>query len=485
MKEFYRKESPVVGYAGFGGGVSYLKGGASKDYWSLEFRANAHDSLTAGASNGPRVDSSGNVYSAFYFDTSSGSSEKLAGLLKTDSEGVLQWARGYTDNSTTVANYGFDVSSSGTILHSVRTDNKYIEQQLLATDGTTTSWIKRIGNGPSTSDRILGEFGVRIGASGGHYLTGADYDNIISNAKLALFKLDAGGDISWSRSIYYSSGQDVTPGRQFGIDSSENTYHCMQYYLMPMASNGYKKASTIAKYNSSGTLQWKQEYKIGSSATNWDLIDLKGAVCDSSGNSYAYGRYVQASLFSSARGIIIKSNSSGTLQWIKQVPKDSDGYGGETEYSGAVDSSGNLYVTTTGRHNSDRTTVVVHKFNSSGVAQWSRKLYYNASALGMTWGFCSVDSNDNLYVTAYVSVSSVTRIYLIKVPTDGTGTGDYGNVTWDSTTTTSISDVASGTGYATNTSGLSEASLSQVTATITMPQTNISSPSLNNTSYAS
>jgi len=41
MKEFYRKESPVVGYAGFGGGVSYLKGGASKDYWSLEFRADA------------------------------------------------------------------------------------------------------------------------------------------------------------------------------------------------------------------------------------------------------------------------------------------------------------------------------------------------------------------------------------------------------------------------------------------------------------
>ncbi len=460
-------------------------GGASKDYWSLGFRANAYDSLTAAASNGPRVDSSGNVYSSFYFDDSSGNGEVLAGLLKTNSEGVLQWARGYTDTSTTVANYGFDVSSSGTILHSVRTGNKYIEHQLLATDGTTTSWIKRIGNGPSTSDRIMGEFGVRIGASGGHYLTGKDKDNIISNDKLALFKLDATGGISWSRAIYYSSGQDVKPGRSFGIDSSENTYHCMEYYLMPMASNGYKKASTIAKYNSSGTLQWKQEYKIGSSDTNWDLIDLKGLVCDSSGNSYAFGRYVQASLFSGAIGIIIKSNSSGTLQWIKQVPKDSDGYGGEVEYSGSIDSSGNLYVNTTGRHNSDRTSVVVHKFNSSGVAQWSRKLYYNAAVVDMPWGFCSVDSNDNLYVTAYATVSSVRRVYLIKVPSDGTETGDYGNVTWASTTTTSVSDVASGTGYATNASPLSEASLSQVTATITMPQTNVSSPSLNNTSYRS
>jgi hypothetical protein len=481
MKEFYRKESPVVGYAGFGGGVSYLKGGASKDYWSLEFRADAYNSSSSAASNGPRVDSSGNVYSAFYFDDSSGNSERLAGLLKTNSEGVLQWARGYTASSTSISNYGFDVSSSGTIFHHVRKGNTYIEHQSLATDGTTTSWIKSLGADPN--DNILSDIACRIGASGGHYITGNDKDNIVSRNKLALFKLDAGGGISWARALYDASSLSPQPGRSFGIDSSENTYHSLQYST---GAPNYYKSSTIVKYNSSGSIQWKNEYTIGSSGTNWDLIDLKGAICDSSGNSYAYGRYVQASLFSGSRGIIIKSNSSGTVQWVKQVPKDSDGYGGELDYSGSgIDSSGNLYLNVSGRHNSDRTTVVVHKFNSSGVAQWSRKLYYNASALAMSWGFCSVDSNDNLYVTAYVTVSSVKRIYLIKVPTDGTGTGDYGNVTWASTTTTSISDVASGSGYATNTSGFTDASLSQVTATITMAQTNISSPALNNTSYPS
>ncbi len=102
------------GLAGFGGGVAYLTGsGVPKDYWSLGFRADAYDSRTGGTSNGPRVDSSGNVYSAFYFDDSSGNSEKLAGLLKTNSEGVLQWAMGYTSTSTTVSNVGFDVSSAG------------------------------------------------------------------------------------------------------------------------------------------------------------------------------------------------------------------------------------------------------------------------------------------------------------------------------------------------------------------------------------
>ena len=479
MYNFHKKEAPLLGLQGSGGGLSYLQGGASKDYWSLEFRVNAYDSLTSGASNGPRVDSSGNVYSAFIFDTSSGGSEKLTGLLKTDSEGVLQWSRGYSSSSTSVTNYGFDVSSSGTIFHHIRQGNTYIEHQLLATDGTTTSWIKSLGADPN--DNILSDIACRIGASGGHYITGNDKDNIVSRSKLALFKLDASGGISWARALYDASSLGPQPGRSFGIDSSENTYHALQY-----STGDTFKRSTIVKYNSSGSIQWKNEYKIGSSSTNWDLIDLKGAICDSSGNNYAYGRYVQASLFSGSRGIIIKSNSSGTVQWVKQVPKDSDGYGGELDYSGSgIDSSGNLYLNTSGRHNSDRTTVVVHKFNSSGVAQWSRKLYYNASALAMSWGFCSVDSNDNLYVTAYVNISNARRVCLIKVPTDGTGTGDYGNVTWASTTTTSISDVANGSGYATNTSGFTDASLSQVTATITIPQTDISSPALNNTSYVS
>lgn len=467
--------------------LSYGVGG-SKDYWSLELRPNTHDAGTSVTGNGPRVDSSGNVYSAFAFDDSSGNNEVLAGLIKTDSEGVLQWVRGYTPRTDRtdmgIENHGFDVSSSGTILHAISQGYKRLEYELLATDGTTTSYIKRIGEGPASGDRVFNPFGVRIGASGGHYLTGRDFDNIQSGAKFSVYKLTSGGAISWARYIKgSSSAQDMYTGRQFGIDSSENTYHSMYYYLLPMAGNGYRNASTIAKYNSSGTLQWKQEYKIGSSSTAWDLIQIKGVTCDSSGNSYAFGRYVQASFFSGARGIIIKSNSSGSTQWVKQVPQDSDGYGGELEYGGAVDSSGNLYVNTTGRHNSDRVAVVVHKFNSSGVAQWSRKLYYNAAALGLVWGFCSVDSNDNLYITAYVPVSSVNRVVIFKVLTDGTGTGDYGNLTWASTTTTSISDISSGSGYELNVSNLGAGSLNQVNGTISIDQTNISSPSLNTLSY--
>ncbi len=472
------------GLAGFGGGVAYLTGsGVPKDYWSLGFRADAYNSRTGANSNGPRVDSSGNVYSAFYFDDSSGNSEKLAGLLKTNSEGVLQWAMGYTSTSTTVTNYGFDVSSAGNIFYHIRQGNTYIEHQLLATDGTFTAWMKSLGADPN--DNITGDIACRIGDSGGHYITGKDDDNIYTKGKLALFKLDGSGDIDWARALHGQSDQDyITPGRSFGIDSSENIYCCVNHYEHPIAPN-YRKSSDIAKYNSSGTIQWKNEYKIGSSSTNWDLIDLKGVACDSSGNSYGFGRYVQDSLFSGSRGILIKSNSSGTVQWVKQVPKDGDGYGGVLETSAGIDSSGNIYLTTTGRYNSDRTSIVIHKINSSGVAQWSRELYYNAAAESMAWGYCSVDSNDNLYVTCYVPVSSVSRVYLLKVPTDGTGTGDYGNVTWATTTTTTISDVANGTGYATTTSPLTDASLSQVEASITISQTTISSPALNNTSYLS
>jgi len=465
--------------------LSYGVGIARGDYWSLEFKANAYDSSTSGTSNGVRVDSSGNVYFPFYFDDSSGNSSRLAGLLKTDYQGVLKWARGYTSTSTAVTNYGCDVSSSGTIFHHLRQGNTYVEHQLLATDGTTTSWTRSLGADPA--DNLYNNIANRIGASGGHYITGQDIDNIVAKPKLAIFKLNATGGISWARALHGPSDQNyITPGVEFGIDSSENTYHIVNHYEHPFGTGtGYKKSSDIAKYNSSGSIQWKKEYKIGSSATDWDLIDLKGITCDSSGNSYAYGRYVQASLFSGSKGIIIKSNSSGTLQWFKSIPKDSSGTtGGELIRSGAIDSSGNFYTTTTGRHNSDRTTVVVHKLNSSGSVVWSYKLYYNASASNINWGFCSIDSNDNLYVSGYVNVSGVEKLILIKVPSDGTGQDDYGDVTWASTTTTSVSNVASGTGYSTGTSPLTSSTLSQVTATITIPQTNVS-PAINNTSYPS
>ena len=111
------------------------------------------------------------------------------------------------------------------------------------------------------------------------------------------------------------------------------------------------------------------------------------------------------------------------------------------------------------------------------------KLYYNASASNIDWGYCSIDSNDNLYVSGYATVSGVARVVLIKVPSDGTGQDDYGNLTWASTTTTSISDISSGSGYELNVSNLGAGSLNQVNGTISIDQTNISSPSLNTLSY--
>ena len=452
---------------------SYFPAGAP--YWSLEIRPYAYDALTSAASNGPRVDSSGNVYSTFYMDDSSDNPDRLAGLLKTTDKGVLQWVRGYSSTSTTVSNYGFDASSSGDIFQHIRQGN-YIEHQLLATDGTTTSWTRSIGSDPN--DRISGEIACRFGASGDYYITGADRDNIISKSKFALFKLDSNGAISWARVLHGQPDQGyITPGRIFGIDSSDNTYHCINRYVHPISPR-YTKCSEIAKYNSSGTLQWKREFRVGS-ISDWDVFDLKGTVCDSSGNSYSFGRYVQANSFSGSRGIIVKMNSSGTTQWVKQIVKDSDGYGGELNYSGDVDSSGNFYATTSGRHNSDRNTIVVHKWNSDGAPQWSRKLYYNQSAINMSWGYCSVDSNDNLYVTGYINYSGARAVCVLKVPTDGTETGDYGNVTW-----ASISSPAEDNAHwYESDSPLTDAPLSQVEAAITIPQTNISSPSINTTSY--
>ena len=463
----------------------------SLDYWSLGIRTNSYDNNNSGAGGGVSVDNDGNVYFSFIgTDNSNTKSESQACLVKADANGNVQWVKSFTDTATQVQSTTIDVSGTGEIYYAWRRNSlQRIEQILLNTNGSTQTWSTRIGQ--TSTNRILNQIANKTGASGGHYVTGSDYDRQYpSVSAFYLAKLSATGTISDDRGFIGASTQGITPGRHFGIDSSENTYHTIGYYEDPMASNGYKKASTVIKYNSSLSFQWAKEFKINNNPTDWDLIDLKGCDTDSSGNTYAWGRYVHAQEFSGARGFIAKIDSSGSLQWAREVEKDSDGYGGELEYSGVVDSSGNFYWTNSGLYNSTsgRNSVVVNKINSSGVMQWTREMYVNnLTSHGIAWGMVSVDGNNNLYVMGYAKLptsSDPNGIYVLKVKDDGTETGTYGNVTWASRTTYTINSLTSGSEFSYGNTTLApphqgDTSVAQVDGTFTTTNTDYGTGSVN------
>tara|TARA_Y100000004_G_scaffold114811_1_gene128919 strand:+ start:667 stop:2163 length:1497 start_codon:yes stop_codon:yes gene_type:complete len=493
MKDFNVKQKPLSSMVSMGGGAFSLfnKSGGALPYWSLQLRPNSYDANTSGSCNGPRVDSDGNVYISFIMDDNSGNNERLAGIVKTDVDGVVQWVKGYSNTSTTVNSCSLDVTSNGTILHAYKTStNKHIEHQLLSTDGATQTWTRRLGNGPSSGSRIQGNIACRIAPNGNYLISGMDNDQIDSNASsFIMFKLNSSsGAIDDDNGLYSnSSGSSPEAGRQFGVDSSSNSYFVMKYYDIPQAPN-YAIASTIVKYNSSGAEQWKKEFTINPSGlTQWDVLQFNGCDVTSGGDVYAYGKIVRDNNFVGAMGLIIKTNSSGTVQWAKKIPKENN-YGGEIDYSGCVDSSGNFYWIESNRYNgvSSRPSIVVHKVNSSGVVQWARELYHNThTTSGLSWGFISVDSNDNLYIQCYGKVTSSSDplgLYVIKVPSDGTETGDYGPLTWATKTPRAIEGLANNSnGYATGNSSLSSTSNPSASeGSFTINITNFSSPTVNN-----
>ena len=495
MKDFHVKQKPLSSLVSMGGGAFSLfnkSGGGGPQYWSLQLRPNTYSANTSGGGNGPRVDGDGNVYASFYFSDNSGNSERLAGIVKTDSSGVVQWVKGYSDPSTSVSSYSHDVASNGTVFHAYRTSsNDHVEHQLLSTDGATQTWSRRLGNGPGSGNRIEGNIACRIAPNGDYIVSGLDRDQIDSNANsFIMFRLNSSnGTIVDDNGLYSnSSGSNPEPGRQFGVDSSSNSYFAMYYYDIPQSPN-YAQASTVVKYNSSGTEQWKKHFQIYSSGlSQWDVLRFNGCDVTPGGDVYAYGTYVQGSQFSGSRGLIIKIDSNGDSQWAKSVPKES-GYGGDIDYSGCVDSSGNFYWAESNRYNSNssRPSVVIHKMNSSGVVQWARELYHNTlTSSGLGWSYVSVDSNDNLYIQCYGKVtgsSDPNGFYMIKVPTDGTETGDYGPLTWATKTARTLSAVPkwSSSGYNTGNSSLSSTSNpNSVEGSFTINITDFPSPTVNN-----
>ena len=240
-------------------------------------------------------------------------------------------------------------------------------------------------------------------------------------------KYNSSGTLQWDRTLGRITYNDIFQG--VTVDSSDNIIVC-----------GYTQTSTtnyglFAKYNSSGTLQWQKG--LGASVGVASVTSFRDVKIDSSDNIIVVG----ATLADGAGGtdaLIAKYNSSGTLQWDRTL----GGTGTDTLYSISVDSSDNIIVV--GHTNSDgegNDDVLIAKYNSSGTLQWDRILggiiYDQGRAV-------TIDSSDNIIITGYTASDGEGNqdILIAKYNSSGTfqwskslgGTGnDYGtNVRVDS-----------------------------------------------------
>jgi hypothetical protein len=322
---------------------------------------------------GIATDSSGNVYVTGGFritaDFGSGTSLNSAGgidgfVAKYDTSGTVEWAEsiggtssisGYgiaTDSSGNVYVTGFYQGTanfgSGTSLNS-NAGNYDVFIAKYNTSGTA-QWATRLGATGYDEGR-----GIATDSAGNVYVTGYYSGNttfggitLTSNAGSSdafVVKYDTSGTAQWAESI---GGGLSDHGYGIAADSSGNVYVTGRYngnitIGTTQLTNAGGEDAFVAKYNTSGIVQWARKISGTGSDRGNDIVT------DSAGNVYVTGYYentitigsTQLTSVGSFDVFVAKYDTSGTAQWAKTI----GGADSNRGYSISVDSSGNVYVT--------------------------------------------------------------------------------------------------------------------------------------------
>ena len=261
-----------------------------------------------------------------------------------------------------------------------------------------------------------------------------------------LFLNNPAGDGPYWIGLLGGSGYDL--GYSIAVDSSGNVYVC-----------GYSFASgtydfLIAKYNTSGAIQWQRRLGDSSSDDRGNSIAV-----DTSGNVYVCG-------FSNASGTndlqIAKYNTSGAIQWQRRLERRPRGSGEDYGNSIAVDSSGNVYVC--GYSNASGTyDFLIAKYDTSGAIQWQRRLGGSSNDISLS---IAVDSSGNVYVCGFSNASGTNDFLIAKLPGDGSLTGQLGGYSFTYAAST-LTDAASSLTDAASSLTDAASSLTSATSSLT------------------
>lgn len=316
-------------------------------------------------------------------------------LVKLNPQGTIVWQTVLSNTSTSIG-YSVKVDSSG---------NVYVAGLAASSGNDVFEVAKYNSSGVLQWQKRFGNgalgataYSLALDSSANVYVGGRYYNG--GTYDFMLLKYDSAGTIQW-RQKYAASSYDCY-GQGVTVDSSGNIY-----------ITGYTNMSAswdmlLLKYDSSGTLLWQRKLGVGST-------EIANAVAtDSSGNVYICG-------YSNTTGadalVIAKYNSSGTVQWQKFLEN-----GQAQGYGITIDSSNNIYVCGHSRYFGSQ-DMYVAKYDTSGTIQWQRRIGNNTnSEQGRS---VAVDGQGNVYLAGIGQVSGVWNILYAKLPADGSKTGTY------------------------------------------------------------
>jgi hypothetical protein len=357
--------------------------------------------LSLSNGRGVAVAPSGNIYIV-------GNISTFMLIAKYNSSGTLQWQRSLGTVSNPEEGWAIAIDPSENVYITGYADVAgQANNVIIAKYNTsgTIQWQKQLA-GVGTKN----EYGTSIAVDSASNVYVTAYSNASAgggNFDFLTFKLDSSGNMSWQRSLSGTgfSGTSSDFGIGIALDSASNVY------VTGFSDNNSTYDLVLAKYNTTGTLQWQRT--LGNNTGGSDAG--YGVVVDSANNIYVTG------LINGIGILVAKYNSSGAIEWQRSLT----GSAIISAVGAAVDSSNNVYVTAygdisgSGGANYD---IFTAKYDSAGTLQWQRKLSTTAS--DQSYGI-ALDSSGSMYNIGVTNVSGVAVALLTKFPSDGTLTGTY------------------------------------------------------------
>lgn len=287
---------------------------------------------------GITVDASGNIYIAATYDDSSTTSSRVGVLVKYDSSGNLLFQSTYQPTSTSTQAWAVALDSTAANAYSVgRLGYSSWDLFIVKHDSSgTAQWMQGLSGG-GTKD---GANGVVVDSSG-NIIAAGSYGALVSSTNYGyalIVKYDSSGNQLYKKRFTDTTAQRDSTFNSIALDSSGNIYCCgTAEYNAALGSD----IIILSKFDSSANLLWTK------GLYNTDINtypDGYGVAVDSDSMVYIIG---SASNFNPDRIIIAKYDSSGTLQWQKFIAVSGyDLTSGINRPSKIAVDSGSVYITT-------------------------------------------------------------------------------------------------------------------------------------------
>lgn len=378
---------------------------------------------------GIAADSSSNVYLSGWLSGtgSTYADDDIVWVSKWPSAGTAPtWQRSAQDTNITACEVEDSViDSTSDIIIAVKatastSPTRYAAVLKWDTDGTF-QWGRNFG---STSARSRAVCSLGVDSSDNLYI----WTNGVTSGFAQVVKWNSAGTIQWQ---YSATTDDGSIGNVLTTQDCDMAVDSSDYLLLggwATTSTGGVVVGSIARVTAAGVLDWSREVTVLNEG-------VKAVATDSSDNVYISGQSTGPTI-----PYIMKFNSSGTRQWTRKIAGSASGtvWSQGKSKRMAVDASDNVYLiaevslnrSASGGPNNE--AIGVFKYSSAGVLQWARYIQGNIYNMGAN-SRITIDGSD-MVIGSRVSIDSADAgnmsMFYIKIPTDGSKTGDYTNPTY-------------------------------------------------------